>query len=87
MESPDQSPSRVDHGPSATSVPYGKEEKPFDIFAEGLLSKNSRGDWPSFERVVAAIVDIAFSPSADSIMATQVALVNGSTSQSPSLES
>ena len=57
--------------------------KPFDVLAEGLVSEKSRGDWPSFERVVATLVDIAISTGADSILATQVAQVAGNTGQSP----
>jgi hypothetical protein len=30
-------------------------KKPFDVLAEGLLSKNSRGDWTPLELFVAGI--------------------------------
>jgi site-specific DNA recombinase len=46
--------------------------KPFDLLAEGLLVSSSRGDCPSFERMVGALVDAALSPSAETIVATRV---------------
>ena len=48
------------------------QRKPFDALAEGLVSENSRGDWRSFERVVATVVDAALSPNAESIVAHRV---------------
>jgi len=50
--------------------------KPFDGApsgsAEGLILKNSRGDWRSFEPLIAACVDAALSPTAETVVATQV---------------
>jgi len=46
--------------------------KPFDVLAEGLLSKNSRGDWHSFELLILAFVDATMSPAAETIAARQV---------------
>jgi hypothetical protein len=33
--------------------------KPFDVLAEGRFVQQSRGDWPSFERLIAALVEAA----------------------------
>ena len=46
--------------------------KPFDMLAEGLLVQSSRGDCPSFERLIAVTMDVALSSNAESIVATQV---------------
>ena len=46
--------------------------KPFDVLAEGLLSKNSRGDWHSFELLILAFVDATMSPASETIAARQV---------------
>jgi hypothetical protein len=45
---------RVENSPRAvTHVPTTK--KPFDVLAEGLVSKNSRGDWTPLELFLAGI--------------------------------
>jgi hypothetical protein len=46
--------------------------KPFDVIAEGLLVSSSRGDRRSFEPLIAAIVDAALSPSAETVVANRV---------------
>jgi hypothetical protein len=46
--------------------------KPFDVLAEGLVSENSRGDWRSFEPLIAAVVDAALSPSAEVVAVTRL---------------
>lgn len=46
--------------------------KPFDVLAEGLFVPSSRGDCPSFEPWIVALVDTALSPSAEALVATRV---------------
>jgi hypothetical protein len=52
--------------------PTFKMRKPFDVFAEGLDLKNSRGDCRSFEPWIGAVVDAALSPNAETIVAHRV---------------
>jgi hypothetical protein len=47
--------------------------KPFDVLAEGLVSENSRGDWRSFEPLIAAVVDAVMSPTAEIVGVTRLA--------------
>ena len=49
-------------------------KKTFDVLVEGLTCpvKNSRGDCPSFEPWIAAIVEAALSPTAETIVAAGV---------------
>ena len=46
--------------------------KPFDVLAKGLVSENSRGDWPSFEPLIAVCVDAALSPCPETVAAARV---------------
>lgn len=46
--------------------------KPFDVLAEGLSVPFSRGNWHSFEPLIAAYVDAALGPSSETVVATQV---------------
>jgi hypothetical protein len=46
--------------------------KPFDVLAEGLLSTNSRGDWPSFEPMIDAIVKATMFPTPETVVAAQL---------------
>ena len=34
---------------------YLTRRKPFDVLAEGLISKNNRGDWTALELFVSAV--------------------------------
>ncbi len=46
--------------------------KPFQILSEGLSVPSSRGDWPSFEPLIANTVDVVLSTNAESVAATRV---------------
>jgi hypothetical protein len=52
--------------------PAIQQRTPLKLLAERLLVQSSRGDCPSFERMVGALVDAALSPSAESVVATRV---------------
>jgi hypothetical protein len=60
-------PRRLGHG----GRPVGPR-KPFDVLAKGLSVPLSRGDWRSFEPLIAAIADAALSPTPETIVATRV---------------
>ena len=49
-----------------------EKRKPFDELAKRPLVTPSRGDCPSFERLIAVTMDTALSSSAESVVATQV---------------
>jgi len=48
-------------------------KRPCGVIAEGLLGSSSRGDWRSFEPLIAAYVDAAFAPTAETAMVAQLA--------------
>lgn len=49
------------------------KRKPFEVLAEGLDLESSRGDCRSFEPLIAAMVDAALSPNAETFVAKRVA--------------
>jgi len=51
-------------------------KKPFDVLAEGPISKNSRGDWRSFEPLVATYVDAALSPGSETVAASRLMMLS-----------
>ena len=78
-----QSLPRVAHGrerrgahsgaePSRTLRLVTTKRKPFDVFAERPILEDSRGNWRSFEPLIAAYVDAAISPCAETIVASRV---------------
>ena len=46
--------------------------KPIDTLAKGLSIKSSRGDWHSFEPLLARFLDAALVPNAETVVATRV---------------
>jgi hypothetical protein len=50
--------------------------KPFDVLVKGLLVPSSRGDCPSFEHLIAAVVDAALSPDTEAIVAKRVVSIS-----------
>jgi hypothetical protein len=46
--------------------------KPFDVLAEGLVTKDSRGNWRSFEPLLGSYVDSAFGPEAEVVLAERL---------------
>ena len=54
------------------SIPKAQTRKPFDVLAEGLLNENSRGDWRSFEPLIAGYVEAVLSPTPETTVAMRV---------------
>jgi hypothetical protein len=48
------------------------KRKPFDDLAEEPFLKDSRGNWRSFEPLIAVCVDAALSPCPETVVATRV---------------
>jgi hypothetical protein len=46
--------------------------KPLDVLAEGLVSENNRGDWPSFEPMIDAIVKATLSSTPEAVVAVEL---------------